>query len=160
MDLEELFANFKTSAFRVEGLSSYAVEEEVEAIDYFNRTGSIPPEFNNEWASMVEEIVRSGRSIQRLRLVSDPLSPYETFELAAYRAGIAAGEEIRFAPRGSDVPPDFWLFDDRWVGVMNYSETGEWLSATVTDTLDTESPVDFEHWKSVFRDSASVAPSA
>ena len=150
MDLETLFDIFKNSAFRLEGLPTYRVHEEREAVAQFEDTGTLPEGFNDDWAELVSAATASGKSMNRLRLVSSPLSAYEQLEMIGYQPGLRAGEQIRLLERdGVPFRQDFWVFDDRWIARMNYAPDGSWISADVRELT----PADFdevEYWKSLF----------
>lgn len=150
MNLSDLFGVFEQSAFRLESLAAYKVDEETDAFREFRNSGVIRPGFNHEWAAMVADAVAAGKTMKRLRLLSSPLSEYERFEVAAYEAGIAAGEHIRVADR-SDFQPsvDFWLFDERWIAVMNYTPEGAFLGADVREVTDRDLS-DLEAWRVAF----------
>ncbi|SMQ71892.1 DUF6879 family protein [Agreia sp. VKM Ac-1783] len=138
MNLADLFQNYEESAFRLEGLPAYKVDEETEALDHFARHGTVPVDFNSEWSQLVAKNVGDGKTMSRLRLLSEPLTTYEAFELEAYKPGINAGEDIRLQRR-SNFPQfveDFWLFDERWIAKMNYRADGSWVSADVVEASD------------------------
>lgn len=70
------------------------------------------------WRAMVGSVVARGVDFRRARVVSEPLSSYVRFEyeVTPY-ANLAAGEDVRWLPRGraSEVRlpgNDFWLVDD------------------------------------------------
>lgn len=138
-DLGWWLQNFQRFAFRLECLPEYQVPQEAEWLAAFKRDGSLPdlsPE-NDSWLKLVRTHVQHGCSMQRLRIVSHPLTDYERFELALFSASVKAGEDIRiagFSPmspiagveRRSDMP-DFWLFDDEVVMVLRYDGEGRFL---------------------------------
>src|SRR6266542_6119245 len=66
--------------------------------------------------------------MQRVRIVSSPLSDYERFELALYRLSNRAGEEIRIS-NAAEIRSfgDWWLFDGEAVIVLKYDATGRFL---------------------------------
>jgi hypothetical protein len=74
----------------------------------------------------------------------DPLHPYERYECEwGYVLTSAAGEDIRVLhPREHQIPADlidhdYWLLDDQHAVRMHYSDSGEFLGATVEpDLLD------------------------
>ncbi len=79
----------------------------------------------------VRDASSRGAVVQRLRLVSNPLTSYEEYELnAGYYAGVAAGEDIRVAPRSElAVIDDAWFFDSRIILHQKYHVDGSYLSA-------------------------------
>lgn len=134
---DELFDNFKREAVRLECLPTYSVREEDERWARF-KAGDVVTSFpETDWSEYVRDITRSGRAISRCRVVGQPLTPYEKFELDwGYPPGIVAGEDIRVvvAPR-PDVR-DFWLFDREHVVFMNYDDDGEYLGCEVTNDAE------------------------
>lgn len=129
-DKDNPFETFEHSAFRLEGLPEYNVPEEFDAFEYFKTHGESPGDVDPEWRSTVAQNVARGATMQRLRLLSNKLTEYERFELKSY-PGIAAGEEIRTALRSVHIQQfthDFWLFDERYLYQMYYSEHGEFVS--------------------------------
>ena len=156
MDLGQLFHSFRKEAFRLERLPQYMVDEEVEALRLFHDTGTIPQDFNKEWAELVKANVDSGKRMLRLRLLSDELTDYECFELTAYPKSIKAGEDIRTDSRSLyPESQDFWVFDMKWIGLMNYDSDGRFLSATTRKL--TESDVkQVQYWKLVYEGAKSL----
>lgn len=140
MNVEEfgrLFTTFERSAFRLETLAQYLVEEEAEEFAGFQAGRPLPrrtPE-NDEWLRMIAEDTAAGKRWCRVHVVEQPLTPYLRYELACYPDSVAAGEEVYIADR--DAHPelaalgreDFWLFDGRVVVLMRYDEQGHWLGA-------------------------------
>ncbi|MGY2745554.1 DUF6879 family protein [Arthrobacter sp. UYCu723] len=124
------FDSFQREAFRVEQLPAYDVPEEMAALDMFASSGAVPSEFNSDWALIVADARRRGGAVCRLRVVSDPLTQYELFEvLAGYGPGIDAGEDVRVVVRGTDerIPTfDYWQYDEETVERMDYSATGDY----------------------------------
>lgn len=140
MNVEEfgrLFTAFERSAFRLETLPQYLVEDEADEFADFQAGRPLPrrtPE-NDEWLRMIAEDTAAGKRWYRVHVVEQPLTAYLRYELACYPDSVAAGEEIWIAER--DAHPelaalgheDFWLFDDRIVVLMRYDEEGHWLGA-------------------------------
>lgn len=80
------------------------------------------------WHDHVATARRRGVTVQRARIVSEPVSEYIRFEYDLTHRNIAAGEEVRWLTRrrASDLllpVNDFWVFDSR-VLLWNYF-TGE-----------------------------------
>lgn len=135
---------FQREAFRLEQLPRYEVADEALAFGEFQKYGSVPTEFNQEWAELIQQAKQRGATVRRLRLVSEPLSEYERFELlAAYQAGITAGEDIRVAVRGVDdqIPTkDYWLYDDVIIEWMKYSSADAYLGSQAADITEADMP--------------------
>ena len=79
--------------------------------------------------------------MQRVRLVTHPLSDYLRFELLLYPRSVEAGEDIRVAnlddhPELVVCRQDFWMFDDQAVVVLDYDERGGFLGSRTEEDLD------------------------
>jgi hypothetical protein len=149
MNLESLFENFHTSAFRLEGLSQYSIPEEQQAFQHFQSTQQLPVNFNDEWVHYVKDKTSKGRIIQRLRLISDELSNYEKFEIAAYRHH-ESGEDIKFIDRNNQpYQYDFWLFDNRWLAQMDYDKDGAFMHAQIVDASKKRNEIDY--WLNLYK---------
>jgi hypothetical protein len=130
-DLSELLSSFRHSAFRLETLSKYTMDEEAELFAAFLRGEPLPewtPD-NNPWLRMVADHRAAGRIVHRVHLVSSPLSDYLRFEFAAQMPSVQAGEDIRVAdlaehPELAGLRQDFWLFDSETVLLQYYDQDG------------------------------------
>ncbi len=152
MDINNPFETFTKSAFRLEGLPQYRVAEEIDALIYFNKYGKIPDNFGNDWANLVLKNASDGKSMERLRLVSEPLSNYENFELRSY-LGVVAGEKIHIANRDDyDYKYDFWFFDNKWITRMNYSADGSFIDSETSKANKSEIDM-FNYWYGVYKKS-------
>jgi len=148
-DLAALLQNFRHSAFRLETLERYTVPQEAEWFEQWRRTGRLPeltPE-NDSWLRMVHDHTRSGRVMQRVRVVSTPLTDYERFELALFPPSLEAGEDIRVISRSVlrsmlRVREDFWLFDHQTAIMLRYDLDGRFLSVESGQTSLCQSQCD------------------
>lgn len=138
-DLGAAFQNLTTSWFRLETLQAYDVESEHASFAEFLRTGRLdsPTPDDLEWRSMITGHTDAGRTLQRVHVITEPLSDYVRYEIAEYVHNHAAGEDIRLIPvpagdwpDGLPVGTDFWLLDDgqpsesAWA--MDYDDAGRW----------------------------------
>lgn len=144
IDTEKVFADafdkFQKSAFRLERLQTYDVEEERELFRKFLKEGaakSCPPEFE-DGCKQIARATAQGRLFQRVRRISFPLNDYTRFEmLNGYRFCIEAGERVRIL-EGPDAISnlvgtlgeikDFWLFDDNLCFELEYDEQGQFVA--------------------------------
>ncbi|MUL42045.1 hypothetical protein FZ103_12805 [Streptomonospora sp. PA3] len=151
-EVEHLFAEFRSTVFRLETLQRYEAPTEKAAFQNF-LAGDIPgsPDLD-DWHAELREGIRRGRSYRRVHVVTEPLTDYVRFECAwAYRSNAAAGEDIRILaveegrwPEG--VPRlDYWLFDSRLMLVMNYSDGGVLESTELVD--DPQTVAAAEAWR-------------
>jgi hypothetical protein len=141
-DLPSWLSTFRQSAFRLETRDHYDVPQESDWFQAFLRGEGIPeltPE-NDSWLKLVHGHCRSGKRMQRVHIVSQPLTDYCRFELSLCVASVAAGEEIRIIERGQlpelvDMREDFWLFDDQAAIVLDYDENGRFLGTKEVEDL-------------------------
>src|SRR5262245_54379792 len=83
-------------------------------------------------------LTTSGRTMQRVRLIREPPSDYQKFELAVTPTNLEAGEDIRVLTRpaaaGLDLPDyDFWLFDDTRLAIMHFAGDDTFLGAELLE---------------------------
>ncbi|MGI5151391.1 DUF6879 family protein [Plantactinospora sp. CA-294935] len=115
-EFEALFRH-ATRAWHLELRDTYRVVEEDEPFAKWRQ--GIPDDYawREGWLSFVRGAAGGGTRIQRLRIVTEPLSDYMRWALEMDPANIAAGEEVRYLSRrataGISLPAeDCWLFDD------------------------------------------------
>jgi hypothetical protein len=127
-DLSWWLQNFKRSAFRLETLPEYEVPQEAEMLAAFKRGQPIKVSDDHPWLATVRQHCGAAKTMQRVRIVSSPLSDYERFELGLYRLSNGAGEDIRILTSvESRTFGDWWLFDGEAVIVLKYDATGRFL---------------------------------
>jgi hypothetical protein len=135
---KQKFHQFRYSVFRLETLQDYAGSGEDAALDAFHSGASTPQAQpgKDAWTAMIRGNVAAGRTLQRVHVVTEPITPYMQFELTwAYQPNVAAGEDIRIISVGEGEPwppslpegTDFWLFDSTHLYAMQYTPDGAWL---------------------------------
>lgn len=142
-EFDALFDAFRHTVARLETLPAYDVGGQEAVRLHAFRAGFPRPVRSvstDPWLARIAiTTVTAGKRWTRVRVVDDPLTDYERYQLASYRESQAVGEEVLLARRsGAIAGPDFWLFDenepDAHAVVMRYSEQGQWLGADlVTD---------------------------
>jgi hypothetical protein len=135
---DALFDTFRATAVRLEGLPAYEVAEYEGARLAAFRSGRPLPVRSvktDPWMARIARTSAQGKLWQRVRVVDEPLTDYQAFELAVYPETQAVGEDIYVVTRRElrDEGPDFWLFDGgtpaaRMV-LMHYDAGGQWLGA-------------------------------
>lgn len=135
-DLRVLLAGC-SEALRLEGRPGYADPDGQAAFARYQRTGTITPP-RNHWPRIVRDATRAGTTVGRLRLVSDPLTDYETWQLGVYAVGWAPGEDVRVLPRfRRPYRCDVWILDRTRALWMTYDHTGH-LERTDARPADAE----------------------
>src|SRR3954465_15513172 len=83
-DFNHLFRYFRHEAFRLEVQPVYAVDVEREAFDDFLRGEPRPPDqydYYVPWLDQIRSATRAGRHITRVRVLEEPPTAYQAFEL-------------------------------------------------------------------------------
>lgn len=139
---DELFDNFRESAFRLETLQHYDTAGDAERLAAFREGRPLPiTPSKRAWLDFIEQGVAAGKRTYRVHVLDRPLTEYVRFELAAYEENAAAGEEIRLAERTAhpalaELRSDFWLFDDAIAVPMEYDEQGHFVAFHPTGASD------------------------
>lgn len=132
-DFDEAFRYFRRTAFRLEAQPVYLVDVERDAYDDYRRGEPRPaPDYGYyaTWLDRVQAITAAGRRLDRVRVVEDPPTTYQQFELHMARWNIAAGETLATITRGHaatvglPADHDWWLFDDEAVALMRFAPDG------------------------------------
>ena len=132
---------FARSAFRLETRQHYSMADEREPFERF-RAGSDPRLDLSWWTGLASAHAAAGHSMSRVRVIVEPPTDYTRFELYAYPAMIAAGDDIRVISTMPGAWPDgvpqhdFWLFDDQDLWLLNYDQAGTLVSAMQADDPD------------------------
>ncbi len=144
---DALFDSFRTTVFRLESFPSYDVGgSDAERIAAFREGGPIPERSvrTSPWLARLAVATVAGKRWERVRVVDEPLTEYQRYELLAYQESQAAGEEIRVVTRScaaADWGSDFWLFDpgvsEARAVAMDYAPDGRWLGAALITDLET-----------------------
>ena len=127
----EYFNSFQKSAFRVETLQRYNVDEEMEAYEFFMKNKKVPGWLWEDWHDIVRQAKSRRAIMQRVHLIQFPISSYVLFEIEAYKKNIEAWEEIFYIPFEKcsvEVKSDFWIFDDSIILKMNYDKDGRFIN--------------------------------
>jgi hypothetical protein len=145
----ELF-EFASSAYRLETLQTYAEPDEAAAVARF-LAGQDPDLDTSWWEALVARHRAAGRTMTRVRVLSEPLSDYARFQLPYYARFARAGEDIRIiaTPIGSwpaGLPRrDYWLFDDTDLWALTYTAAGTFEHADLI--VDAALIAEHRHWR-------------
>lgn len=127
---------FARSAYRLETLDEYDSPRTRVRVAKFLAGEPDLPEVRAYWDQVVSGALQADKTIQRVHVVSEPLTDYLRFEFGFYEGSVRAGEDIRILPstatRGLELPDfDYWLFDDQRAAVMYYGDRGAWLRTEI-----------------------------
>lgn len=120
---------FKHRVFRLETLDYYDAENEHEPYARFLAGQPADWAWREPWKRIVRQHRAAGRTMQRVHIVSEPLSDYIRFELLrVYPANVEAGEDVgilRVQPEDTwFTRGDFWLFDRDLAAELLYDDAG------------------------------------
>ena len=98
----------------------------------------------------LREHIKAGKSVRRVRIVSEPLSDYQRWSYSIAYPMVEAGEDIRWVPRqlvSSVALPgnDYYLFDDQLVVFLIYAGSG-----LAVDKVTSTDPGDIRLCRSAF----------
>jgi hypothetical protein len=140
-EFNRLLATFERNAFRLETRDAYALGYEREDFERFLAGSPVPPPDVDWWRPWLEQIARfvaEGKQIARVRLLAEPPSDYQRWELWAAPWHAQAGEQIRYMTRsraeqlGLLLEYDWWLLDNERLIIIRYNELGEIAEKTLT----------------------------
>ena len=98
-EFEALFDTFTESAWRLEIQSAYDEPEEREPLRRWLAGESDDLEWIADWWAWISDITRAGKRFGRVRVVYDPPSDYQRYELGVLTPpAVEAGEDIRILP--------------------------------------------------------------
>lgn len=125
--VQDFDSMFRHRVFRLETLDWYDAPNEHEPYARFLAGEPADWAWREPWKRLVRDVRASGRIMQRVHVVSEPVSDYIRFELLhVYPANVDAGEDVRILSRSEAFPPglDFWLFDDDLAALLKYDSDG------------------------------------
>jgi hypothetical protein len=159
-DFGTLLTSFIHEAWRWERQGTYRQPEEAEPWARWSRGETDDLEWLNPWLAEVRAATREGRAFKRVRVLDEPLTEYQRWQLDVTPANIAAGEEVRLLFRGQvgqlGLPDhDFWLFDDAAVARMSYDQEQFAGAQLITHPAEVDR---YRRWKEVaWHDAVSFA---
>ncbi|MFG2141383.1 DUF6879 family protein [Streptomyces sp. NPDC048650] len=107
--------------------------------------GVVDNGFMDSWLSMIRRLTQEGKIVRRVRVVTEPHTPYIHWEHETTPLNEGAGEQIRWLPRqelpeGLSFPlggKDWWLLDDKLLAVGHFDDDGRVLGSEVIDNPET-----------------------
>jgi hypothetical protein len=103
----ELFDNFEHTAYRLETLQYYRADGEAEPLRRFLAGEPQPHDpGKDQWVTRIRAAAAAGKLMQRVHIVTEPLSDYLRYELSwSYAPNVAVGEDIRVIPAAAGTWP-------------------------------------------------------
>lgn len=153
-DFNHLFHRFADEAFRLEVQPTYVVDDERESFAEFLRGEPRPITaypFFTSWLDQIKAATDEGRRVIRVRVLEEPPTDYQRWEVWAGRYNAAVGEEIRYLPReqataaGIPLADDWWLFDRQRLARMRFAADGTPLGGYIV--TDTETIAQHNLWR-------------
>jgi hypothetical protein len=141
VEFQRLFSSYKSSAFRLETLQTYAVSYEDKPFqDFLAGKKRYTDSEHIGWVNLIRANIMAGKTMSRVHLIQEPLTDYLKFEILwPYRDNVDAGDDIRLVVLKQGEWPtnlpkkDFWLFDESLVADMKYDEKYGFVEAVITD---------------------------
>ncbi len=136
-EFAELFTTFERSAWRWECQGTYREPDEQAPIQAW-REGRPDYSFADAWFAQIRWQRAEGKTIERVRMLTDPLTEYLQWLASMTHLNIESGEDIRWIgqthARELGAPEhDFYIFDDARVAILRFDDNGV-SGAEVTDT--------------------------
>jgi hypothetical protein len=119
----------------------YATDIEKDRFQTWLRGETLDPEAEAEWWRPWIELMKRnnevGKTLRRLRIVSEPVTDYIRFEWLDAAQLVRAGEDVRWLPRRNVsalllLGNDFWMFDRETVAFTHFSGDGHVLDREMT----------------------------
>ncbi|MDI3422285.1 DUF6879 family protein [Streptomyces luteolus] len=142
---DELFNSFERDAFHLELRDDYG--SPVEDTPYARWQKGEPDgyEWLDPWVTLMKRVTGEGKTVRRVRVITEPHSQYVRWEHSLTHLNIEAGEDIRWLPRhrlpeGVAFPVDgndWWLYDDRLLAVGHFDSEGRVLGSQIIEAPDT-----------------------
>lgn len=122
-----LFETYSHTAFRLEARDRYNEGYTPEPMRRYLAGEPMDYTFMDVWTDAVRAAVEQGKRMERVRIVSEPLTDYVRYSMHIARLNNEAGEDIRYLPRGRatelGLPDiDFWLFDSVKAAILRYDD--------------------------------------
>jgi len=149
-EFDTLLSAFEREALHLETRDAYGTAVELPHMAKWIAGKPDDLQWLQGWCQTLRRHTKSGRSVRRARIVSEPLSDYQHWSYSIAYPMVAAGEDIRWVPRrlvsSIGLPGnDFYLFDDRLVIFLIYAGNG-----LATDRVTSTEPADIHLCRTAF----------
>ncbi len=138
---DQFLTTFRREAVHLEMRDVYATNIERDRFRTWLRGEPLDSEAEAEWWRPWFELMKrnseAGKTLRRLRIVSEPLTDYIRFEWLDAAQLVCAGEDVRWLPRRNTskllLPGnDFWMFDREVIAFTHFSGDGHVLDHQMT----------------------------
>lgn len=138
---DQFLTTFRHEAVHLEMRDVYATDIERDRFATWLRGEPLDPAAEAEWwlpwFELMGRNIEAGKTMRRLRIVSEPVTDYIRFEWLDAAQLVRAGEDVRWLPRRRAskllLPGnDFWMFDRQTVAFTNFSGGGHVLDHEMT----------------------------
>ncbi len=142
---DRFLTTFRSEAVHLEMRDTYATDIEKDRFRAWLQGEPLDPEAEAQswrpWGELMARNNEAGKTLRRLRVVSEPVTDYIRFEWLDAAQLVAAGEDVRWLPRRKTskllLPGnDFWMFDRHTVVFTHFSGAGHVLGHEVTTNSD------------------------
>lgn len=133
---DRFLTTYQREALHLEMRDVYATDVERSRFATWMAGKPLDPAAEDEWwhpwRTLMKANIEAGKTLRRLRIVSEPVTDYIRFEWLDAEELVKVGEEVRWLPRRSAstllLPGnDCWIFDRETVAFTDFSGTGEVL---------------------------------
>jgi hypothetical protein len=140
-DRDRFFTTYTREAVHVEMRDVYATDIEKDRFQTWLRGEPLDPESEAEWwrpwVELMNRNIAAGKEFRRLRIISEPVTPYIRFEWLDAAKLVECGEDVRWLPRRKAstllLPGnDYWMFDRETVVFTHFSGDGHVLDHEIT----------------------------
>lgn len=134
------------SIFRLETLSMYQVPKDFIIFKTWKKDKSIVNKAFRDWFHLLEKTKKRQVTMQRVRIITLPLSEYLKYEVDVWKQSAKKGEQIFFLESKlyqelikqlQLKPKDFWLFDNNRVILFHYNKKGNFLKEELVQNKKT-----------------------
>lgn len=138
-----LFETLTKDAFHLDLRDDYTVADEDRPYQSWLRQDPVDYPYMQPWTQLIQRVTGQAKTVRRVRVVTQPHSPYIQWEHAATAHNENADEQNRWLPRHllpdelafPVADHDWWLSDGRLLAVGHVDSDGRVLGSELVATL-------------------------
>lgn len=163
-EFTRLLRSFAEDAFYFEAQQTYALDYEEADLRQFLAGEPVPPpevDWWRPWLEQIERLTGDGKRVSRVRVIGDPPTGYQRWQLWSLPWHQRAGEQITYMTRsraeavGLPLDCDWWLLDGKRVIRLDYTAEGHLRGKTlITEPGDVAR---FANWRDLAVRNATTA---